>query len=62
MEVAVDGRPFAVFRSVEIAPSELWTRQIPVPQQTTPQKAEARLYRLKDMRLYRQVSALVPAS
>jgi uncharacterized membrane protein len=62
VEVAVDGRPFAVFRSVEIAPSELWTRQIPVPQQTTPQKAEARLYRLKDMRLYRQVSALVPAS
>jgi hypothetical protein len=61
VEVAVDGRPFAVFRPIEIAPGELWTREIPVPQRTGAQKAEARLYRLDDMRLYRRVSALVPA-
>jgi uncharacterized membrane protein len=62
VEVVVDGHPFAVFRSLEIAPGELWTQKIPVPQGGGPKKAEARLYRLDDMRLYRRVSAFVPGS
>ena len=62
VEVAVDGLPFAVFRSVEIVPGELWTQKIPVPQRSVPQKAEARLYRLDDMSLYRRVSAYLPGS
>ena len=62
VEVAVDGLPFAVFRSVEITPGQLWTQKIPVPQRSVPQKAEARLYRLDDKRLYRRVSAYLPGS
>jgi hypothetical protein len=62
LEISFDGRPFSAFRSFAISPGELWTREIPAPQGTALKKAEARLYRLKDMRLYRRVSALVPAS
>jgi hypothetical protein len=62
VEVTVDGLPFAVFRSVEIAPGELWTQKIPLQPRGVPQKAEARLYRLDDMHLYRHVSAFVPGS
>jgi hypothetical protein len=62
IEVAVDGRPFAMFRSVDIAPGGIWTQEIPVPKLATPQKAEARLYRLDDNSLYRRASALVPGN
>ncbi|MER9026265.1 DUF1616 domain-containing protein [Mesorhizobium sp. M0815] len=60
LEITLDGRLFAVFRSLTIAPSDTWTRRIPVPVLATPQKAEARLYRPEDNRLYRSVSTLVP--
>jgi hypothetical protein len=60
LEITLDGRPFAVFRSLTIAPGESWAREIPVPVLATRQKAEARLYRPEDNRLYRSVSALVP--
>jgi uncharacterized membrane protein len=60
VQIDVDGRPFAVFRSLTIAPGETWTRQIPVPILATRQKAEARLYRPEDNKLYRRVSALLP--
>jgi hypothetical protein len=60
VEITIDGRPFAVLRSLTIAPGETWTRQIPVPISATSQKAEARLYRPDDNRLYRSVSTLVP--
>jgi hypothetical protein len=45
-----------------MAPGDVWTREVPVPLLADPQKAEARLYRLEDERLYRQVTALVPGS
>lgn len=60
LEITLDGRLFAVFRSLTIVPGDTWTREIPVPVLTTPQKAEARLYRPEDNRLYRSVSTLVP--
>ncbi|MGX9574049.1 hypothetical protein [Mesorhizobium sp. f-mel] len=60
VEVTLDGQPFAIFRSLTIAPGDTWARQIPVPVLATPQKAEARLYRPADNRLYRSVSTLVP--
>jgi uncharacterized membrane protein len=60
LEITLDGRPFAVFRSLTITPGDTWARQIPVPVLATPQEAEARLYRREDNLLYRRVSALVP--
>ncbi|CDX43227.1 conserved membrane hypothetical protein [Mesorhizobium sp. SOD10] len=60
LEIIVDGQPFAVFRALTIAPGETWTRQIPVPAVAARQRAEARLYRPVDNRLYRSVSTLVP--
>ncbi len=60
VEVTLDGQPFAVLRSVAVAPGDTWTREIPVPALATRQKAEARLYRPEDNRLYRSVSTLVP--
>lgn len=62
LEISLDGHPFAVLRSLVIAPGDRWTREIAVPKLTTPQRAEARLYRSRDNRLYRSVSALVPGS
>lgn len=62
LEVTLSGRPFAIFRSLTLAPGDTWTREIPVPVQSTAQKAEARLYRQDDNRLYRSVSALVPGT
>ncbi|MER9468170.1 DUF1616 domain-containing protein [Mesorhizobium sp. M0482] len=61
LEITLDGRLFAVFRSLTIAPGDTWTREFPVSVLATPQKAEARLYRPKDNRLYRSVSTLVPS-
>jgi uncharacterized membrane protein len=60
LEITLDRRPFAVFRSLTIAPGDTWTREIAVPVLAIPQKAEARLYRPADNRLYRSVSTLVP--
>ncbi|MER9248428.1 hypothetical protein [Mesorhizobium sp. M0590] len=60
LEITLDGRLFAVFRSLTIAPGDTWTREFPVSVLATPQKAEARLYRPEDNRLYRSVSTLVP--
>jgi hypothetical protein len=60
VQIDVDGRPFAVFRSLTIAPGETWTREIAMPIRATRQKAEARLYRPEDNKLYRSVSALLP--
>jgi hypothetical protein len=62
LEISLDGRPLAAFRSLEIAPGGAWTRQIPLAMLATPQRAVAKLYRLDDNRLYRQVSALVPGA
>jgi uncharacterized membrane protein len=60
LEITLDGRLVAVFRSLTVAPGDTWTREIPVPVLSTRQKAEARLYRPEDNRLYRSVSTLVP--
>jgi hypothetical protein len=60
LDISLDGQPFAVFRSLAITPGDTWARDIPVPVLATPQKAEARLYRPEDNRLYRSVSTLVP--
>lgn len=60
LEITLDGRPFAVFRSLTIAPGDTWAREIAVPVLATRQTAEARLYRPEDNRLYRSVSTLVP--
>ncbi|PBC06785.1 DUF1616 domain-containing protein [Mesorhizobium sp. WSM3859] len=60
LEIIVDGQPLAVFRSLTIAPGDTWTGQIPVPVLAVRQRAEARLYRPADNRLYRSVSTLVP--
>jgi uncharacterized membrane protein len=62
LEITLDGRPFAVFRSLTMQPGETWAREIPVPVLATRQKAEARLYRPEDNRLYRSVSTLVPGT
>ncbi len=59
LEITLDGQLFAVFRSLTIVPGDTWTREIPVPVAGTPQKAEARLYRPDDNRLYRSVSTTV---
>jgi hypothetical protein len=60
LEITLDRQPFAVFRSLTIAPGDTWTREIAVPVLATQQRAEARLYRPDDNRLYRSVSTLVP--
>ncbi len=60
VEITLDGQPLAVFRSLTVAPGDTWTREIPVPVLATRQRAEARLYRPDDNRLYRSVSTLVP--
>jgi len=60
VEVTLGGQPLAVFRSLTIAPGDTWVQDIPVSVLATRQKAEARLYRLEDNRLYRSVSTLVP--
>ncbi|MER8521414.1 hypothetical protein NKI48_17740 [Mesorhizobium sp. M0644] len=60
LEITLDGQPFAIFRSLTIAPGDTWTRKIPVPVLGTRQTAEARLYRPEDNRLYRSVSTMVP--
>lgn len=60
VEITLDGQPFAVFRSIAVAPGDTWTREISVPALATRQTAEARLYRPEDNRLYRSVSTLVP--
>ena len=60
LEITLDGQPFALFRSLTIAPGDTWTRQISVPVLETRQTAEARLYRPEDNQLYRSVSTLVP--
>ena len=61
VEISLDGRTFAVFGSLTVAPGGTWVREIPVPILATWQKAEARLYRPADNRLYRYVSTLVPS-
>ncbi|GKQ49673.1 DUF1616 domain-containing protein [Bradyrhizobium sp. Ce-3] len=60
LEITLDGKPFAVFRSLTIAPGDTWVRKVSVPILATQQQAEARLYRPADNKLYRRVSALVP--
>lgn len=60
MEITLDGQPFAIFRSLTIAPGDTWAREVLVPVLATRQTAEARLYRPEDNRLYRSVSTLVP--
>ncbi|MER9215519.1 hypothetical protein NKI54_26200 [Mesorhizobium sp. M0663] len=60
LEITLDGQPFAIFRSLTIAPGDTWTRKISVPVLGTRQTAEARLYRPEDNRLYRSVSTMVP--
>jgi hypothetical protein len=60
LEITLDGHPFAIFRSLTMAPGETWTREIPLPLLATPQKASAKLYQPEDNRLYRSVSALLP--
>lgn len=62
VEITLDGHPFAVFRSLAMAPGAMWTREIPMPAAATAQKAEAKLYRPEDNRLYRSASALIPAT
>ncbi|MGX5800350.1 hypothetical protein ACWGS9_03815 [Bradyrhizobium sp. Arg314] len=62
VEITLDGQPLAVFRSVAVAPGDTWAREVPVPALATRQRAEARLYRPEDNRLYRSVSTLVPRS
>ncbi|NDV86802.1 hypothetical protein GTW51_08810 [Aurantimonas aggregata] len=62
LEITIDGRPFAIFPSLEVAPGESWTRQVQVPREARPQNAEAKLLKLADLQLYRRVSALVPGS
>lgn len=62
LEITLNEQPLAVFRSLTLAPGNTWTREIAVPVSTAKQTAEARLYRPKDNRLYRRVSALVPGS
>jgi hypothetical protein len=59
LEITLDGKSFAVFRSIGLSPGELWTRELPVAAASGPQKAAARLYRPEDSRLYRSVSALL---
>lgn len=60
VEITLDGRPLAMFRSLNISPGDTWVREIAVPVSVDRQKAEARLYRLEGNRLYRSVSTLLP--
>ena len=60
VEVTLAGRPFAMFRNLAMTPGDVWTREIPIPRLARSQKAEARLYRSDDNRLYRRVTALAP--
>jgi hypothetical protein len=60
VEISVAGRPFAMFRSLSMRPGDVWTHDIPIPPSAGSQRAEARLYRVDDKRLYRSVSALTP--
>lgn len=60
LEITIEGQAFAAFRSIAIAPGETWARDIQGPVSATRQRAEARLYRPEDNRLYRSVSTLVP--
>ncbi|UCI10462.1 hypothetical protein [Mesorhizobium sp. B1-1-8] len=60
LEIIIEGQAFATFRSIGIAPGETWARDIQGPVSATRQRAEARLYRLEDNRLYRSVSTVVP--
>ncbi|WP_338830916.1 hypothetical protein [Bradyrhizobium sp. 27S5] len=62
LEITLNGQPFAVFRSLTIAPGDTWVRKFFVPVLAAQQNAEARLYRPDDNRLYRRVSALVPGT
>lgn len=62
LEVTLNGQPLAIFRSLSLAPGDTWTREVPVPLSGVAQKAEARLYRSEDNRLYRRTTALVPGS
>jgi hypothetical protein len=59
LDVILDGHPLATFRSVEIAPGESWARELPVAPAAAARRAEARLYRPDDRRLYRSASALL---
>ena len=60
VEVTSDGSVIALWRSVEIAPEETWTREVKVDSETI--KAEAKLYRPSDHKLYRKVSTFVSGS
>jgi hypothetical protein len=60
LEITLDGHPFAIFRSLTLAPGDTWTKEFPVPVSATAQKVEAKLVRPEDHLLYRSVSALVP--
>ncbi|KPF95479.1 hypothetical protein IP86_18920 [Rhodopseudomonas sp. AAP120] len=62
LEVVLDGRALAAFRSLEIAPGETWAQELVVTPGATPRLAVARLYRPDDNRLYRRVSALLARS
>lgn len=60
LEITLDGQPFAIFRSLTVAPGDTWAREILVPVLATRQRAEARLYGPEHDRLYRSVSTVVP--
>jgi hypothetical protein len=62
LEITLDGHRYAVFHGLAMAPGATWSREIPMPVSATAQKAEAKLYRPEDNRLYRSVSALVPGT
>jgi uncharacterized membrane protein len=62
VEVTLDGHRFAVFQGLAMAPGATWSREIPMPVSAAAQKAEAKLYRPDNNRLYRSVSALVPGT
>lgn len=62
IEVVLDGRALAAFRSLEIAPGETWSQEFAVTPGAASQRAVARLYRPDDNRLYRSVSALLGRS
>lgn len=62
VEVVLDGRQIATFRSLEMAPGETWTRELPIAPGVMPRLAVARLYRPDDNRLYRSVSAVLGRS
>ncbi|MDB5500862.1 MAG: hypothetical protein JWR89_764 [Tardiphaga sp.] len=59
LDVILDGQPLATFRSVEVAPGQTWTRELPVAPAAVSRRAVARLFRPDDNRLYRSASALL---